>query len=159
MNKGGQMWGFDLMMATVIFIVAIIIFYLYTLNASEEAKANIDRLSYEGDIIADALLLEGTPKNWTNETVISPGILSKSIVNQTKLELFYNLSRYDYNKTKLLLNTKYDYYIYLSESMILNGEQVSGIGKAPTNQKNLIKIERITVYKDKPIKLIIEVWE
>jgi hypothetical protein len=119
----------------------------------------INKLSYDGNIIANIILLEGTPKNWTENTVISPGILSKNKINQTKIDNFYNLAQNDYNKTKILLNTRYNFYIFFSKDITANGQIIQGIGKAPVNQKNLIKIERVAIYNDQALTMNIEVWE
>ena len=158
-EKRGQAWGFDLIIASVIFTTGIIIFYIYSINTVEETDLTINKLNYEGNIIANILLLEGKPKNWTESTVISPGILSKNKINQTKMDLFYNLTQANYNKTKILFNTRYDFYISFSKDITANGQIIQGIGKIPASQKNLIKIERVTVYNDQPLTMNIEVWE
>ena len=158
-EKRGQAWGFDLMIASIIFTAGIITFYIYSINTVEETDLMINKLSYDGNIIANTLLLEGTPKNWTESTVISPGILSKNKINQTKIDIFYDLTQNSYNKTKILLNTRYDFYIFFSKDITANGQIIQGIGRAPVNQKNLIKIERVAIYNDQALTMNIEVWE
>ncbi len=158
-NKNGQAWGFDLMIASIIFITGIVSFYIYTLNASEEAETILNKLEYEGDIITNSLLLEGSPKNWTPANVLVPGIISNNKINQTKIDLFYNLTKFDYIKTKSLLNVKHDFYIYFSRNITANGEEIAGFGKLPESPKNLVKIERIVIYNNKPIILNLEIWE
>jgi len=158
-KKRGQAWGFDLMIASIIFTAGIITFYIYSINTIDETDLMINKLNYDGNIIANTLLLEGAPKNWTENTVISPGILSKNKVNQTKIDIFYNLTQNSYNKTKILLNTRYNFYIFFSKDITANGQIIQGIGRAPVNQKNLIKIERVAIYNDQALTMNIEVWE
>lgn len=158
-NKHAQAWGIDLMIASVIFTVAIVFFYFYTLNQPGEAQETIDALYYDGKIIADSILSEGYPKDWNLTNVVTTGILTNNKINETKLERFYNLSNSTYAKTKTLFNTKYNYYFFLNENMIIDGTTIQGIGKEPLNDKNLIKITRFTVYKDKPMTAYLYVWD
>ena len=158
-SKKGQAWGFDLMIASIIFIAGIIAFYFYALN-TPETETTINRLSYDGNIIASTLLSEGSPTNWDENNVISPGILTNNKINETKLESFYNLAASNYQKTKNLFNTRYEFYIFLSEeNFTISGNEVQGIGSQPASPENLIKISRITIYKTKPLTLNIDVWE
>lgn len=158
-NKHAQAWGIDLMIASVIFTVAIVFFYFYALNEPNEAQETIDALYYDGKIITDSILSEGYPKNWNSTNVVTIGILSQNKINETKLERFYNRSDLTYAKTKTLFNTKYNYYFFLNEDMIIDGTTIQGIGKEPLNDKNLIKITRFTVYKEKPMTAYLYVWE
>ena len=159
MNKRGQAWGFDLMAGMLIFVAGIIIFYFYTINTPLETEQTLETLSREGEIISNAILSEGFPENWNEQNVISPGILSQNKINDTKLERFNNLTINNYQKTKALFNTRYEYYIFASENFTINGEEITGMGNTPSNDKNLIKISRLTVYKNKPIIFNVEIWE
>lgn len=154
-----QAWGMDLVIAAVIFTVGIVIFYFYTLNEPNEAEETISNLFYDGDIIADSLFSEGYPKNWNSENVIMPGILNNDKINETKLENFYILNNLDYGRAKALFNTKYEYYFFLSENMTINSTEIEGIGLKPYAPKNLIKITRFTIYKNKPITAYIYIWK
>ena len=159
-NKKAQAWGFDLIMASMIFIAGILVFYLYTLNIPNQAENIINTLNYEGNIISDSLLSAGFPENWNNTNVISPGILSNNKINQTKLERFYNLSTSQYVLTKNLFNTKYQYYISTTpENLTIEGSEIPGMGSFPLNPESLIKITRVTIYEEKPITFNIYIWE
>lgn len=158
-NKKAQAWGFDLMMASIIFIAGIIAFYLYALN-TPETETTLNSLAYDGNLIASSLLSEGFPENWDTTNVITLGILTNNKINQTKLELFYTLTTTDYAKTKSLFNTNYDYYIFLSDAnFTVSGSPIQAIGLQPSSQTNLIKISRIIIYENRPLTLNIEVWE
>lgn len=157
--KKAQAWGFDLFMALIIFTSGIIAFYLYALNMPSEAENIIDTMNYQGNAISNSLLSEGYPLNWNENDVTNIGILSNDRINQTKLEKFSSLSSANYVRTKFLFNTRYEYYVSLSENFIINGNEVEGIGNKPTSPKNLIKITRITIYNNKPVTFNLEVWE
>ena len=147
-NKKGQGWGIDLIIAVSIFSVALIAFYVYSLNMPSEAKENIEILSYEGKILTNTILSENNQL----------GILSDNKINETKLQNFYNLTKNNYQNTKKSFNLNYDYYFFLDESMDIGGNQIDGIGKPEITRnsgyedaKNLIKITRYTIYKNKPM--------
>lgn len=158
-SKRGQAWGIDLMVASMMFIGGIVVFYLYSLNAADQTEEVLNKLSYDGNLIAKIILSEGFPKNWDEQNVVTPGILTENKIDQNKLEQLYNLSQNQYERTKYLLNTNYNYYIFLSEKITINGEEKDGIGSLPQNPTNLVKINRITIYKEKPVNLNIYVWQ
>lgn len=165
MKKRGQAWGFDLMIAVTIFAVGIIIFYVYSINYPEEGRETLDKLYYEGNLIADSILSEGFPESWNSDNVIRIGILSNNKVNETKLEGIYNLTTETpggYFRTQGLFNTKYNYFFNFSEQIILDRDPplpIPGIGQQATNPTNLIKITRFTSYQNKPVILDIYIWE
>lgn len=164
MKTKAQIWGLDLMVAIIIFVIGIITFYLYSLNYPSQAEDNLNQLFYEGDLVLSNILSEGYPENWNSESVIRLGILSNNQINNTKLEQFYNLASSNYQKTRTTLNTKYDYYFFLSKNFVINSQQVSGIGKPgidPENiqASNLIKITRAAVYNKEPVTAYLYIWE
>jgi hypothetical protein len=163
-SKRSQGWGMDLMIALSIFLVGMVIFYIYSLNNPNEAKENIENLFYDGESLTNVLLSEGYPNAWNSTNVVGMGILSNDKINETKLERFYDLSQTEYERTKILFNTKYDYYFFLDEDMIINSIPVEGIGKPGTTKINidainLIKVTRVTIYKNKPINAYLYIWE
>ena len=157
-KKRAQAWGFELFIAIALFLAALITLYFYSLNLQSSKEKVHESLSYDGNVIADSLLSEGYPKDWNANNVVIPGLLSNNKINETKLEYFNDLATSDYNRTKAILKTKYNFYLNLTDKMIIDGNEVSGIGLPPSNTKNLIKLTRFTIYKEKPTTLIIEVW-
>ena len=159
MNRIGQAWGIDLVVALTIFAVIMVTFFIYAINYSYEGIDKLQELKQEGKVISDSLLSEGSPVNWGLGDVTKPGLMSAGKINETKLEMVYDLNNTNYQRLKGLFNTKYDFFFSLSENMIISGNSVGGIGKNYTTPKNLIKITRFTIYKDKPITLTLYVWE
>lgn len=157
--KKAQAWGFDIMIAAGIFIFGIIAFFLYTLNYPTEEEGKLDSLLYEGDIVAESLLSEGIPENWTSQAVSKIGLLKNNTINQNKLEQFYNLSSNEYPRTKSLFGIKYNYFVNFSESIEISGASIEGIGLFPENADNNIKISRVAIYKNKPVTLEVQVWD
>ena len=158
-----QAWGFDLMIATALFLGGIIMFYIYSINYPAEGKKSFEDLYYEGSVILDSLLSEGFPSDWNANNVVRIGILDEEKVNETKLDRFYSLSISDYPRTKNLFNTKYEYYFNFSEIMTIPSinDDVQGIGLEPvsTNVINLVKITRVRIYKNKPVSVNLYIWQ
>jgi len=164
MRKKAQAWGFDLVIGSILFIVGIIAFYIYALNAPEQGQEILNTLSYNGNLVANSLLSEGFPDNWNQNDVTRIGILNDNRINETKLEKFYTLHLNNYQRTKSLFNIKYEYFVNLSGSgqfvLLSDSTPISGIGnQPPADPENLIKTTRFTIYRNKPVTLNIYVWE
>lgn len=168
-SRKAQAWGMDLMVAVIIFMIAIVSFFLYTLNNPREGTEAIDELRYDARIISESIMSAGYPSGWElsadpGGTVKTIGVLNsfnENRINDDKLEEFYNLAVSDYDKTKALFNTKFEYFVSLSSGDMDVGGGVSGIGLDPSSNspKNLVRVTRFTIYKDKPVTLYIDVWE
>lgn len=159
MNKKAQAWGFDVIVATGIFIFGIIAFFLYTINYPTGEQEKLEDLLYEGNIVADSLLSTGYPENWTTSSVSKIGILTNNVIDQDKLENFYNLASSDYSRTRSMFGIKYNYFVNFSESIEISGSNVEGIGLLSQNTRNNIKVSRVSIYKNKPVTIEVQLWE
>jgi|SRR3989344_6445697 len=161
MEKKAQGWGFDLVVASIIFSFAIIFFYIFALNYSTGGEETFNNLVYEGQLVAESILSEGYPADWNNNSVVRIGILSENKINQTKLERFYNMTlTSEYNRTKVLFNMAHDYNISFSFPVIIPGVpggSVYSIGMTKPAPENLIRVTRFSIYNNKPITLDIDV--
>jgi len=70
LDKIGQGWGFDLIVAFVIFSVALVSFYFYAVNYSTQDEGTFKDLQYESQFIGDILLSTGSPEDWSLENVV-----------------------------------------------------------------------------------------
>lgn len=166
MKTKGQIWSLDIIAGLTIFLVSIMIFFIYSINQPSQAKESLIFLSYDGKIIADNLISEGYPSNWNTSSVSSIGLTTNNKINQTKLENLYQMIyvQGDYDKTKNIFSTGYDYYIFLAQNMTVSSGSIEGIGKPGAtlqniDAKNLIKTTRFTVYQNKTTPLYIYIWE
>ena len=167
LNTKAQAWGFDLIVAFIIFSIGIVIFFIYSINQPTEAKETLEKLFYDGKIVSDSILSQGYPDNWDVGNVISIGVLNDGKVNETKLQNFYNLAQSDYATTKIIFNTNYNYFFFLDENMTSIGADVDGIGMVGVNKnnindfnpENLVKISRFVVYQDKPMAAYLYIWD
>jgi hypothetical protein len=166
MKPKAQIWGLDIMVASGLFVIAILIFFMYTVNNSEESYETFELLKYDGNSISNSLLSEGYPENWNSSNVITIGIATNNRINQTKLENLYSMIYIEgnYSKTKTLFNTIYDYYFFLDENMTVYTNSIEGIGKPGVSKeniesKNLIKTTRFIIYENKTTPLYLYTWE
>jgi len=167
-SKKAQAWGFDLMIASIIFISGIILFYIYSINYPKESNEKLDKLFNEGEFMAEVLLSEGLPINWNQDTVVRIGLTTNKKINETKLGEFYEMANYPvnpdgYSKSKSLFNSNYNFFMNFSEPIIIDERTIEegGIGKNFENQEitNLIKVTRVTTYQNKLVSLNLYIWE
>lgn len=143
-NKKAQVWGLDLVVASIIFLAGIILLYFYVINYSSQSRSQIEELSYDANLASTLILSEE-----------SAGIVSDGKINQTKLDEFYDA---DYNSEKAQLGVTNDFYFTL-DNLEINGSPVSYVGKLnETETASLVKLTRVTVYKDKLTKFEIFVY-
>jgi hypothetical protein len=158
-SKKAQGWGLDAILASMIFMSAVLIFYVYIINNSNQSEETFNSMNYDANIIGDMLVSEGLPNDWTESNVTAIGIASESEINDTKLERFYALSLQDYSRTASIFQTRFSYFINFSQPMAINGQQINGIGRNISSPSNLIKVSRFTIYKKKPTTINIYIFQ
>ncbi len=164
-QKKAQAWGFDAMVASLIFISGIVIIYIYAINYPKESQETLDKFFIEGEFATEMLLSEGLPADWNENNVVRLGITTDKKINETKLERFYilanNQAQQGYAKAKSMLSIRHNFYMNFSQQMTINGNNVQGIGRSFDNiqTKNIIKITRATIYQNKIVSLNLYIWE
>ncbi len=144
-NKLGQVWSLDIIIAGVIITTGIIILYIYAINYTNQSQENLDYLFYEGNLASQLILSE---ENF--------GILDNaSQINQSKLDDYY----YNYDLKKSVLGITKNFYFELDNMTEVNGTAVPYIGRKSPTTSSSIKITRITIYKNQPIKFDLYVWD
>ncbi|MBS3083448.1 hypothetical protein J4423_01445 [Candidatus Pacearchaeota archaeon] len=167
-SKKAQAWGFDLIIASIIFISGIMLFYVYSINYPKESNEKLDKLFNSGEFMAEMLLSEGLPSDWDQNSVVRIGLTSNKKINDTKLKEFYEMANNElnpqgYKKSKSLFNTNYNFFMTFSEPIMVDERIIEegGIGQNFENEQttNLIKITRITTYQNKLVSLNLYIWE
>ncbi len=144
-SKRSQVWSLDIIVAAIIFLIGIIVLYFYAINYSSQAKVELDELFYDGKIASDLLLSEE-----------DFGILINSKINQSKLNGFDALSDQD---KRGVLGVSHNFY-FTFDNLEINGNPTEYVGIINTTQtENLIQVTRLTIYKNKPIKFQLFVWD
>jgi hypothetical protein len=164
--KKGQIWYFDMMIGVLIFMAALVYYFQADINFMEDDDILSD-LDLEGGFITDALMGSGFPEMWNKASVLEIGITDDDRINETKLAYFTEL---DYNQTRSLLRTKYEYYLFFESSsgpLPLNSTH-EGKGKPGVNSTNIIddydpnhfiKITRFVAYKSNPRRMVLYLWK
>ncbi len=161
-----QIWGLDAAIAFAIFMGGIIFFYKFSVDLSNSENTNINNLISSGTDITNLLLNSGYPPNWNLSNVIIIGLTDQGILNESKV---YQFSLIEYQSTRSLLSTKYNYYVFfeLLNDTQLNIGNVTGIGKSGVNSTNIlivenplnvIKIDRLVVYNATMIRMKLYIW-
>ncbi len=144
-GKKAQVWSLDVIVAIIIFTSGIILLFIFAINYTNQAENKLDDLLSQGRTAAELIL--------SNE---DSGILSGNIINQTKLESLYNS---DYEILRSKFGVKNNFY-FTFDGLEINGSFKEYGGKVnSTSIKSLIKIERLSIYKNKPIKFDLYIWE
>lgn len=143
-DKRGQGWSLDLTIAIVIFIAGVIILYFYAINYSSQNQKDLEEMNYEATVASELILSED-----------ENGILTDNTVNQTKLDNF----ALNYNSRKNEMGIIRNFYFNMTGLEGQNGNPISHIGNYNANPDNLIKVTRVTVYKNKPVRFDLYVWQ
>ncbi len=157
-KKAGQAWGIDLMIAAAVIMVGMTLMYLYSYQLGSRGERQLDQMNAIGERVANTLLTTGQPENWNRTSVISIGILTEDKINQTKLDEWYSLTQLDYNATKRMLRTGDDYFVNFTDQMLIAGDPVVGIGRIPSQPKNLIQVTRFSLYRNQPVTIRVVIW-
>ncbi len=144
-EKKAQVWSLDLLVSVSIFIVGIVILFFYAINFTNQTKNNLDNLYNQGYTASEILLSED-----------EGSIVSNGIINQTKLDEFFSK---EYEEMRRSLGMTDNFYFTLDDLQI-NGEDEDYIGlQSGPETKNLVKINRIVAYRNKPSKLQMYIWK
>lgn len=109
-NIKAQVWFMDFVVAMVIFSFVLISYYLYTTNISKQDYAAMDTLVSDAKTISSTLTTGGSPDGWDSENVEIIGFTDN--YNRIDNEKFNEFMKINYNKTKKLLGTTYDYLLF-----------------------------------------------
>ena len=112
-NKKAQVWGFDLVVALVIFLVGIIVLFYYAANNSHESENKLEEMFYEANLASNLILSE---ENF--------GILTDNEVNQTKLN---NFSALDDSSKRNFIGLSDNFYFSM-DNLTINGSPQNFVG-------------------------------
>ncbi len=128
----------DFAVSTLIFVIFIIIYFNYTKNLSNQGNG-LDNLLANAETISLHLTSDGYPSNWNSNNVVRVGFTDNG--NKINNQKFNEFEKMNYNKSKKLLGTMYDYFIFfLNESgNLTNVEGFCGAGYPEIDVKYDIK--------------------
>ena len=155
--KKGQIWYTDFIVALLLFMIALTIYFSIT-NSLLESGQGLDEMITDLNVIGSSLISEGFPRDWNASTVEKIGFTNGNYrLNQTKLERLYAM---DHEPIRLAFNTRFNLYIFLLDQndnpLLINGEDSVGLNS--TNAEQLIRASRILIYNSTIVKLVVHLW-
>ena len=155
-SRKAQAFVHDLIIALFIISIFFVIFLNYDRNESF-SDSNSD-IIMETKVLSDYLVSSGYPTDWNSSNVIKIGVTNgNNVLNSTKLDMFYNMTNEDYDKTKYTLGVNDDFLVFFSDhnGNIMRVGESDFIGKPSynistiesTNPNQLFKVSRFVVLK------------
>jgi len=177
-NKA-QVWYTDFIIALLIFVIALVIYYEYTTNLSNQDKGLLDDLLGDAKTISSSLVSAGYPTNWTNTTVERIGLTNNDQrIDETKLDAFLGMT---YKDSRKVFGTKYDYFVFFEDrnnditeiggdsekcgvghpdaDQEIEGSECLSINLTTINPEKVVKITRLVVYDSEIVKMVVYVWQ
>ncbi len=109
-NRKAQIWFTDFAIAIIIFSFALISYYTYATNISRGDSIVMDNLVSDAKTISSSLVSAGYPAGWDSTNVIRIGFTSGN--NRIDNAQFNEFMEINYNKTRKMLGTSYDYLLF-----------------------------------------------
>ena len=119
MNKKGQTWSFDLIVAVAIFILVIGLFYGYL---AKDRSENNDLFLEDGKLLAYM-------SNCDNKDGSELCFMSKGEADNVKLDEFYNYT-YEYVKEEFGVNKDFCIYVVDSKGNLFPIDDKTGVGSS-----------------------------
>ncbi len=174
--RKAQAFALDFGIAIIIFIAAIITYFHFITNMETSTDQSMEASIMDAKILTNSLLGSGVPVNWTPADVDRIGVCdSTNFLNLTKLQYFYNLTSTDYDHTRNLFETNYEYLIFFTDKndniLNLSGHQYWGMpGINSTNvfdiedPKTFVTFSRFVYYPKTSdlvdiAKMVVYIWE
>lgn len=179
-----QVWYTDFIIALMIFVIVLVIYYKFVVNLSEQDRSAFEELVSDSKMISSSLVSGGFPENWTNTTVQRIGITDNNYrVMQSKVN---DIERLGYKKTRVLFGTKFDYFASFEDrsrclvnitagfglgynvsiinsatpkNCTIQGAQNKELNISGLNKDDIVKVTRLLVYGDDIVRMVVHVWQ
>jgi len=149
-------------------MVCLVLYYNFVPNLDKQELESLKEASYDAKILADALVTQGYPSNWTETNVQRIGLMGKNGINDSKVLRYKNIS---YEDTKELLNLRSEYAVIFSRlddgTYNISGVSIIGHPSATVSNSRLIPNEeyfdmvaltRLVVHNKTAIKMVVYAW-
>ncbi len=112
--RRGQVWTFDYTVGFLLFLFALLV-VLSTLVKTVLVPDDFSDVARSADAVSQRLMGAGYPPSWRSDDVISAGLLTDDGLSMRKAGYLAALAQGDYDGSKALLDTRYEYAITLQE--------------------------------------------
>lgn len=162
--KKAQIWTVDFILGVSMFVLLLVTGL--SLFLSINTDTNFEDATREAIYVSNILMSEGSPSNWNSSTVISPGLLSDGVLNNTKLEYF---SEFNYDELKSFFALRNDFsFFFRDDTGFINTGSCSYGYDFPNDNcdplfdeldyENLIVINRFVAVNSSIKNLVLYVW-
>lgn len=162
-NNKSQVWSLDLMIGIIIFATSLTFFYKYGIDSIDFERQNVNNLLLDAKIISNYLISKGYPEDWTHANVTLIGLTNGEMdINPDKVSEFSDIATMDYTKSRKLLSTMYDYFVFFEDKSnnTIRINEVEWVGKdyRVEDPKNIVKVIRFVNYNSTIIRMVVYVW-
>jgi hypothetical protein len=165
LNKKGQYFSFDAIVAAIIFSIGILLFINYFSHMQPILESNMNSDYQDGLRIGEGLLSEGVPSNWHTGSISGVkhfGLLTGDSLDKNKINRLSSWASSDYEKVGNILRTNSNYYILIKYAD--DYTQIASIGNSNyTNAKSSISVYRGAIIKDgsiyRPVSIQLILWK
>jgi len=178
-NKKAQTWISDYTISLILFILIVILSVKIIVNSFSTNTA-FEELKTDASKISETLLSEGYPPDWTNASVIRPGVLTSKRLNSTKVVNAMNMS---YSALKPKFQTEYDFLVIFEDpgskdpsSDMIEFSDLCVIGSPDVNinktgvdchnpvftsisYDNMVKLTRLVIHDTEIIRMVVYAWD
>lgn len=180
--KKGQIWSYDLIVGSLLFIIAMAILAFFWWSARTNMSEDKEAIVRESLKVSDVLMSPGIPANW-NEVVNLSDQSTWSNVQQIGLATSWanvslsvdkvyklaNMSSVNYSYTQGKLRSNYDFYVQfafrntsnnnLEQPVLMNKKPITaGSAYNDITVKAISRVDRIAVYNNSIIIMRLYLW-
>jgi len=164
LNRKGQIFTVDLIMAATIFLFVLTLTIIYSNQVANRAGYwdETNEREHSALLASRALVLSpGEPSNWEHlsiEDMNSIGLAgSRNVIDSRKLQRFADLNESSYEETKALFGlSKYDVRVTVTD---LNRQLLESFGIEPDANKETTSLTRAALYNGEAVLVKVKVFE
>ncbi|MBN2566631.1 hypothetical protein JXB02_00925 [Candidatus Woesearchaeota archaeon] len=111
-GRRGQVWYGDYIIATVMFVLMVLIYYEFSSNLSQEEETTTTDILMQSKIVSNDLMSEGMPTGWNATDVQRFGLSTANRIDAKKMRRYADIP---YEKTLYRFKTNYNHYMFLQD--------------------------------------------
>lgn len=184
--RKGQVWSYDLIVASIIFVAAMAILAYFWWSARTNMSEDKEAIIRESLKVSDVLMSPGIPANWNTLVDLSDQTtwsnvqqigLANSWTNPSlsidKVYKLVNMSITNYSYTQTLIRSNYNFYMEfkfrntsnsnLEQPVLMNNENITAgidptVGNTALTVKAVARDDRIAVYDNSIVIMRLYLW-
>ena len=156
MSAKGQIFSFDFLLASSIFLLSMGILFVYWTYTNRQIEETMQLNEMIDNVYkaSEAWYREGVPSCWNSNNVVDLGLENNHRFNHSKMNSMK--TEIGYGKTKMMIGLSgYDYNFTVRDT---DNNTVFSFGINPSNPTNLVKMNRIGIYNASIVTLEVMVW-